>query len=146
MWGMRWQGHGGGRANTMSPPRAAHPALLPECDWQLDLGRDSGKSLSYNMWEGPSDGAEERQFIHGFPLPLAGGLPLTRAASHASGLHTWAGTQRCTAGLQVRDSQMGPARRQSWNQRLGGSKGIQRNLIQATCGSCNSWRQSQGHL
>ena len=33
-----------------------------------------------------------------FPVPLAGGLPLTRSASHASGLHTWG-----TAGLQVRD-------------------------------------------
>ena len=82
---------------------------------------------------GPPTGQKEDNSSMVFPLPLAGGLPLTRSASHASGLHTWAGTQRGTPGLQVRDGQMGPARRQSWNQRLGGSKEIRRNLIQATC-------------
>ena len=52
---------------------------------------------------GPPMGQKEDNSCTVFPVPLAGGLPLTRSASHASGLHTWARTQRGTAGLQVRD-------------------------------------------
>ena len=99
----------------------------------LIRGDTQEKASVTTCGRGPPMGQKEDNSSTVFPLPLAGGLPPTRSASHASRLHTWAGTQRCTAGLQVRDGRMGPVRRQSWIQRLGGSKEIQRNLIQATC-------------
>ena len=85
------------------------------------------------MWEGPSDGAEGGQFMHGFPSPSGWrstsykiSFPCfwaTHLGQDAEG-YSWA------AGEGQR---IGAARRQSWNQRLGESKEIQWNLNQATC-------------
>lgn len=51
-------------------PAPHSPPSSPPWMWLTAWsGRHTGKSLSYNMWEGPSDGAEGGQFIHSFPTP-----------------------------------------------------------------------------